>query len=92
MIPFGLIGVGMAIYNAIYNYRNMTNEDRYSIIDIVDEEEEIDPLNIKYGKKTSANQPVNDVKVTSVAYCPYCGTSVNSEFDFCPRCGKHLPD
>jgi len=92
MIPFGLIFVGMAIYSVIYNYHNVTSENRYSVFDIVDEFEETDPLNEKYGKKASTNKTISENKGTSVAYCPYCGTQVDSEFDFCPKCGKHLPD
>lgn len=95
MIPFGLIFIGMAVYGAKYDYHNATSEDRYSIIDIVNEDEEIDPLNEKYGRKVSANQAIREERKetgTSVAYCPYCGTSVDSIFDFCPKCGKELPD
>ena len=91
MIPFGLIFVGLAVYNAIYNHHNATSQNRYSIIDIVDEDEEKDPLNEKYGRKASAGQAIRE-DGTSAAYCPYCGTSVDSEFDFCPKCGGKLPD
>jgi len=92
MVPFGLIFVGVAVYNAIYNYRNATSKDRYSIIDIVDEDEETDPLNEKYGRKATSNHPVFEENGTSAAYCPYCGMAVDSEFDFCPKCGRKLPD
>lgn len=91
MIPFGLIFIGVAVYNVLYNYHNVTSEDRYSIVDIVEEDEETDPLNEKYGKKISGNQATREEKGTSIAYCPYCGTSVDSEYSFCPRCGKKLP-
>lgn len=92
MIPFGLIAIGVSVYNLIYNYHNLTKENRYSIVDIVDEDEESDPLNEIYGRKTSANQSIHEKNGTSVSFCPYCGTSVSSEFDFCPKCGKNLPD
>lgn len=92
MIPFGIIFIGMAVYNAVYNHHNATSEDRYSIIDIVDRDEEPDPMNEKYGKKASANQAICEGNGTSFAYCPYCGVSVDSGFDFCPKCGKKLPD
>lgn len=92
MIPFGLIFVGMAVYNVIYHHHNVTSEDRYSIVDIVDEDEEADPLNEKYGRKASAGKAVPEKNGTSVEYCPYCGKPVDSEFDFCPKCGKKLPD
>ena len=43
--------MGMAIYAAVYNHHNATSKDRYSFFDIVDEDEEADPLNERYGKK-----------------------------------------
>jgi hypothetical protein len=92
MIPFGLIFIGMAVYSVIYNYHNATSEKRYSIVDIVDDNEEKDPLNEKYGKMVSASQDAYEKNGTSVSYCPYCGTAVDSKFDFCPKCGKKLPD
>lgn len=36
---------------AVYSYHNATAKDRYSIFDIVDENEEKDPLNEQYGRK-----------------------------------------
>jgi len=91
MLPFGLVFIGVAIYSVIYHYRNATSENRYSIVDIVDENEETDPLNEIYGKKTSAKSQ-NEKAGTTAAYCPFCGTKVSSDFDFCPRCGMKLPD
>ncbi|GFN36137.1 zinc ribbon domain-containing protein [Tepidimicrobium xylanilyticum] len=92
MIPFGLIFVCMAIYNVIYHHHNATSENRYSIVDIVDGKEERDPLNEKYGKKASANQAIYDQNGIGAAYCPYCGASVDLEFNFCPKCGEKLPN
>jgi len=92
MVPFGLIFIGLAVYNVIYNYHNATSEKRYSIIDIVDGDEEPDPLNEIYGKKASVNRGYGEENGTSAEYCPFCGKSVDSEFDFCPKCGKELPD
>jgi len=92
MIPFGLIFIGIAIYGVIYNYHNVTSENRYSIIDIVDGKEETDPLNEKYGKKASVNDTIGEENGTSAEYCPYCGKTVDSAFEFCPKCGKKLPD
>lgn len=89
MVPFGLIFVGMAVYQAIYHSRNATAEDRYSIVDIVDSDEESDPMNVRYGRESGAS---NNVPGTSVAFCPYCGSAVEGNFDFCPKCGKKLPD
>lgn len=89
MIPFGFIFIGMAVYNVKYHHHNATSEDRYSIIDIVDEDEEPDPLNERYGRKTSLIREENG---TSADYCPFCGRSVDTGFNFCPKCGKKLPD
>lgn len=94
MIPFGLIFIGFAIYNAIYHHHNATAEDRYSVVDIVDSSEESDPLNKKYGSKKNVKETDTDSNTsgTSVEYCPYCGKPVEGDFDFCPKCGKKLPD
>ena len=51
MLPFGIIFIVIAIAMAVYSYHNATAKDRYSIFDIVDENEEKDPLNEKYGRK-----------------------------------------
>ena len=91
MIPFGLVFIGLAIYAAVYNHHNATSKDRYSFFDIVDEDEEADPLNERYGKKSS-KQTDDNITGTSVGFCPYCGKPVDSGFDFCPECGKKLPD
>ncbi len=94
MIPFGLLFVGFAIYGACYHYRNATAKDRYSVIDIVDETEESDPLNEKYGGKKDGyeSDKKDNVPGTAAKYCPYCGAAVQGDFDFCPKCGKKLPD
>ena len=87
MIPFGLCFIGFAIYNAVYHSHNATSENRYSAFDIVDSEEEPDPLGEKNGHSAS-----DDAPGTGAAYCPYCGKPVEGDFDFCPKCGKKLPD
>ena len=91
MLPFGLIFIGIAVYNAWYSYHNATAEDRFSVIDIVDEVEEVDPLNVKYGRKRE-EVSVMENNGTSAEYCPYCGKELSSDFEFCPKCGKKLPD
>ena len=88
MIPFGLIFIGFAIYNAKYHFDNAKSEERYSVFDIVDSDEEADPLNKKYGKPNENE----DAHGSSAEYCPYCGNPTKSEYDFCPKCGKKLPD
>ena len=73
---FGVVFVILAAAMAIYNFRNATSEDRYSIVDIVEDGEEPDPLNQRFGEKR---------------YCPYCGETLPENARFCPACGKEMP-
>ena len=59
---FGIIFIVMAIVGVIYNMHNATGEKRYAAFDIVDEGEEADPLNERYGwsaKTDSADRTEN---------------------------------
>ena len=109
MVPFGLIFIGIAVTNAIYNFKNGTGKNRYSSFDIIDGHEEPDPLNQRYGQNYSSyNQNSynsNDYSAPRQEYdafgrptvdrdslfCPYCGTAVDGDFEFCHKCGKKLP-
>ena len=73
MVPFGIIFVVLAIGQAIYSYHNATSEDRYSIVDIVDEDEESDPLNIEKKYCPYCGTKVNN----DYEYCPKCGKKLN---------------
>lgn len=75
---FGLAFVGFAVFNAMYEFKNATSENRYSEYDIVDDDEESDPLNERFGGENM--------------FCPYCGTKINEDFEYCPKCGKRLPE
>lgn len=94
---FPLFGIFFTVYGiviTVYNFKNATGKQRYSEYDIVDGQEEPDPLNERFG--TSLNDSFFDrqdtANGTSVAFCPYCGAKSQSGFDFCPKCGKKLPD
>lgn len=93
MVPFGLIFIGLAIFQAVYNFKNATGENRYSSFDIVDETEEIDPLNARFGaRKSSDFQSLEKPDMDEESeFCPYCGVKVSKEFEFCHKCGKKLP-
>lgn len=75
---FGILFIAAGVGTAIYNFKNMTGKERMSIIDIVDEEEEGDPLNRRFGHSPSQQ------------FCPYCGTKIEKDFSFCPKCGKKV--
>ena len=93
MVPFGLIFVAIGITQAVYNFKNATGENRYSAYDVVDEYEESDPLNERFGssKATSSGSYGNAGFDVDSEFCPYCGVKVSKEFEFCHKCGKRLP-
>ena len=74
---FGVAFVVFAIIHAVYDFRNATSKNRYSEFDIVDENEESEPLNNSFGG--------------GAEFCRYCGSKINDDFEFCPKCGKKLP-
>lgn len=75
---FGVIFIIAGIANAIYSYKNVTGKERMSIIDIVDEDEEGDPLNRRFGQQNTRT------------FCPYCGTKTSDHYRFCPSCGSDI--
>ena len=85
---FGIVFIVVAVCMAAYHFKNATSGQRYSAFDIVEGDEEQDPLNVRFG------QPVAPPRVegqTQNRYCPYCGNALAQDFAFCNRCGKKLP-
>ncbi len=87
MAPFGLIFVGVAVFNAIYNFKNATGKNRYSEFDITDENEEPDPWNEKFENSCEERRQYE----SSAKYCPYCGAKAERDYKFCSSCGRELP-
>ena len=85
---FGVLWTCVAIGMTIYNFKNATGKNRYSVYDITDENEEPDPLNERFGDSKLYMQNENDI---DNKFCPYCGTPVADDFEFCNNCGKKLP-
>ena len=85
MAFFGIAFIVIALVNAAEGFYNATAEKRMSVMDVVNEGEEPDPLNERFGSSTVAQVPR-----TAAAYCPYCGTPTEPDYVFCPRCGKAL--
>lgn len=84
---FGLLFIAIAVFNAVYHFKNATSENRYSEYDIVDNTEEIDPLNKRYGSHSNTYDSEHGQNV----FCPYCGAKAADDFEFCPKCGRKLP-
>jgi len=103
---FGVIFVIIAISGVIYNLRNATGEKRFSTFDIVDEEEEPDPLNERFGQQARSKCPNEDETWTAPkqksseksvidgenSFCPYCGAPVKETYTFCRKCGRRLDE
>ncbi len=88
MALFGVFWTGMAVVITVYNFKNATKKNRYSQFDIVEYEEEPDPLNQKFETDFhTREQPSSDEH----RFCPFCGAPVQNAFKFCNRCGKKLP-
>lgn len=95
---FGLVFVFIAISQAVYAFKNATSKNRYSAFDITDDNEETDPLNMKYGCTPSDTTKTNNTDNTEDQsqgsgnqFCPYCGIKLDSDFEFCNKCGRKLP-
>ena len=87
---FGVIFVIIAIVEAVYSFKNATSENRYSSFDIVDDNEEPDPLNTHYGKDRCA-APASQQHSRESRFCPYCGCTVEDDYIYCNKCGRKLP-
>lgn len=89
---FGVLFIITGIVQAVFNYKNATSKDRYSILDITDSHEEGDP-STKW-IKDHVNEIVLDEKdatdLGDINFCPYCGEKVKDQFNFCPKCGKDI--
>ena len=88
---FGLVFIGIGVANAIYSFKNATGENRYSDFDIVDSDEEPDPLNERFGSRSDPEPEVQTGEQGKFAYCPYCGARLGEDFAFCGTCGRALP-
>ena len=94
---FGIFFIGMAVSSAIYNFKNATGENRYSEYDITEGNEEPDPFNERFGKSSdywydySSDNNSTGAQTKNSKFCPYCGTKVETDYEFCNNCGKKLP-
>lgn len=90
MAVFGIIFVIIAVIQVIYNFKNATGENRYSEYDIVEEQEEADPFNERFGKQENLKEK-NKIDFGKSRFCPYCGALAEERYVYCNKCGKKLP-
>lgn len=90
---FGVVFVLVGIVQAIYNFKNATGKNRYSEFDIVDSQEEPDPLAQRLDMEREETAPEDsNADSGDFRYCPYCGARLGEGFTFCGKCGKRLPE
>ena len=88
LVLFGLLWTGIAVVTTVYNFKNATKKNRYSAFDITDSHEEPDPLNERFGNSQDLTMEEENPDNN---FCPYCGTPVSGDFEYCNHCGKKLP-
>ena len=84
-ITIGIAIIIMTIVNTIYHSKNAFGKKRYSVYDITEDQEEVDPLQERFGQKQEEPQTNH-----GYGYCPYCGESLENDYLYCPKCGKRL--
>ncbi|MCQ2430988.1 MAG: zinc ribbon domain-containing protein [Clostridia bacterium] len=84
---FGLIFIGIGIFEIWYSYHNLTSENRFSTFDITDDTEESDPLNDRFGHKKASTHEKAVSDNHSKNFCPYCGAPMKEDHRFCENCG-----
>ena len=84
---FGVLFVILGAVQAVYDFKNATGENRYSSFDIVEDGEEPDPLDQRFG-----NTPQRAPKPDSgdFRFCPYCGARLKEDRRYCPQCGAKV--
>ncbi len=96
---FGVCFIGIAVVQAVYNFKNASGGERFSEFDIVDSREEGDPIDSYFKKadrKADKAAPENSALDGSASedsgdgFCPYCGEPVKADYAFCRKCGKKL--
>lgn len=103
-LAFGVVFVVFGVIQAVYNFKNATGKDRYSSFDIVDSNEESDPLNDMFGRKPEDTDSGIERQFYEtnehnrqggeegeLSYCPFCGAPLGAGFEYCGKCGKKLP-
>mgnify|MGYP000088412714 CR=1 FL=1 len=91
---FGVVFILAALGGAVYNFYNAAGRHRISSFDITARGEEPDPIAkaMGYDRPVAADSPpaAAGPRKYPGEYCPFCGTRVGADFDYCPKCGKDI--
>lgn len=88
---FGVCFVLFGIVQTVYHFNNAARKNRFSEFDVVDGDEEPDPLNEKFGRKSGVPKAAqNSGRKIEGAFCPYCRAGLQQDFEFCPKCGADI--
>ena len=83
--------ISFSIFGVLFVIKNAAGKNRYSAFDIVDGEEEPDPLNQRFGGQSPEAGDTSGPE-GPLRYCPYCGAKLGDSYTFCGHCGRRLPD
>lgn len=98
---FGVVFIVVAIVGVVYNFYNAASRDRMSTFDVTTDAEEGDPIARALGhdpriplppraQSPAPAQPATGPRQFPGEYCPFCGTKVGADFNYCPKCGKDI--
>lgn len=90
LVMGGLVFIGIAVVNAVYNFRNAAGKQRYSEYDITESHEEPDPLNERFGGAVGQPEYGTEPEGEAFAFCPYCGKKLDEGDIFCGKCGRRI--
>ncbi|MDF2713644.1 MAG: hypothetical protein K0R28_569 [Paenibacillus sp.] len=102
-VLFGVIFIGMAVIQGIVHFKNATGQNRMSLYDITDSNEEPDPFT-KYVNNANASADAQagaqgnrfdyaqpEGPAGPINFCPFCETPVKDEaYRYCAKCGKEI--
>ena len=93
-VLFGVVFVLIAIGGVVYNFHNATHKNRISTFDITTQNEESNPIAQAMGHaphpSDTGQSGTGSPRKYEGGFCPFCGEKANSEFDYCPKCGKDI--